>query len=292
METKTVAGYFFHAADTIAFNGTTEWVDLKPERRDHLGSCGSIDLPKNRKHYPRIRRDITERTGYNYLEIIFVIERSLHDGQTEHAKERFLQVFELMQTHYKRVDIHLLLLDMQFLHDDPFNLVEGDHNANLDKFTEWRRKQHTITDEKWDRTDNSILFLDDKYFGNPTVGLAWIGTMCELMSTAIVSDHRNQVGAVAATASHELGHNYGMNHDTVGNDASEDCYCEAGDQQCIMAGVVSWEIPNQWSKCSRNILREKLTDHGCLHDKPPPGFLFGDPNCGNGMLNYCISKSQ
>jgi len=51
----------------------------------------------------------------------------------------------------------------------------------------------------------------------------------------IVKDHSPLVGPVATTVAHEMGHNFGLTHDT------EDCGCP--DDRCIMAsssGYVCW----------------------------------------------------
>ena len=73
--------------------------------------------------------------------------------------------------------------------------------------------------------------------------------MCNQMSTGIVAADQNNVAAVAATASHELGHNYGMSHDTE-NDPNQACQCADGANKCIMSAIISQQTPSSWSDCS------------------------------------------
>ena len=109
------------------------------------------------------------------------------------------------------------------------------------------------------------------------VGKAWTDSMCGEYATGIISDHSDDAEAVAATASHEMGHNYGMSHD------SAECDCNAGDNQCLMTAVIGWNPPTQWSSCSKTVLKQGLDDHKCMHDQPPPNLLYGPPQCGNGI---------
>ena len=93
------------------------------------------------------------------------------------------------------------------------------------------------------------------------VGKAHTDSMCGEWATGIISNHSNDVEAVAATASHEMGHNYGMNHD------SDSCQCDSGDDQCLMTAVIGWNPPTEWSSCSRQVLKNKLDEHTCMHDR-------------------------
>jgi len=46
-----------------------------------------------------------------------------------------------------------------------------------------------------------------------TIGIAFVGTMCTSFSTGVTQDTRSSVASVGATATHELGHNFDMEHD-------------------------------------------------------------------------------
>ena len=66
-------------------------------------------------------------------------------------------------------------------------------------------------------------------FDSGVVGKALKGPICTYQySGGVNMDHSSSVGLVATTVAHEMGHNFGMEHDT-----EDDCKCP--DSRCIMA---------------------------------------------------------
>lgn len=70
-----------------------------------------------------------------------------------------------------------------------------------------------------------------------------MGAICfSGQSGGIASDYSLTVGIVAATVAHEIGHNFGMDHDT------DDCKCEG--KHCMMHPKDARVIIFEWSSCS------------------------------------------
>ncbi|KAI4460526.1 adam a disintegrin and metalloprotease domain [Holotrichia oblita] len=114
-------------------------------------------------------------------------------------------------------------------------------------------------------------------FNNGVVGKALKGPICTYQfSGGVNNNHSPVIGLVATTIAHEMGHNFGMEHDT------NECACP--EDRCIMAPSSSSVAPKHWSNCSVEYLALAF-EHGmdyCLRNKPKS--LFGTSVCGNGFV--------
>lgn len=109
------------------------------------------------------------------------------------------------------------------------------------------------------------------------IGKALKGPICTYeYSGGVSTDHSPIISVVATTIAHEMGHNFGMEHDT------EDCKCP--DTRCIMSASSSSIAPTHWSECSIDQLNFALHQgmNHCLRNVPK--HLFESPTCGNGFV--------
>lgn len=95
-------------------------------------------------------------------------------------------------------------------------------------------------------------------------------------SGGVSMEHSQIVGVVATTVAHEMGHNFGMEHDTP------DCKCK--EDKCIMSASSTSIVPRYWSSCSVDQLNVAFSRgmNYCLRNKPTK--LFDSPQCGNGFV--------
>ena len=291
-ENRQVSGTF-SGSGLFVFNGTNYGsshtsVDMKKAVYDSPGACEGAETPASKaKTKHRNRRGAGEKT---YLELVFVVSSEIwqsFDQDNKKVRKHFKEVYNIMAEHYRQVRINLLLLDVMITTEDPFDLVKENHGKNLELFSDWRKKPRkgSSSAKRFDRADSIIHFIPRNKFKGSTIGLAYTDVMCNPWSVAIVAADQNNAAAVAATASHELGHNYGMHHDKE-NDPDTSCECSDGSHKCIMSAIISNDTPSKWSTCSREVL-ESMQDevsHSCLKDQPSADLLFGNPVCGNGII--------
>merc|ERR1719362_2662974 len=89
------------------------------------------------------------------------------------------------------------------------------------------------------------------------------------------SKHSNYAAVVA----HEIGHNFGMGHDSNNNACPESGF--------IMEAVGDSQASNTFSECSVDYITTYFNsvyavEGECLENSPT--MVFGDPVCGNGLV--------
>lgn len=128
--------------------------------------------------------------------------------------------------------------------------------------------------------DNHIL-LTGYDFEAYCVGYAGVSSMCTISRSGSINMCKTEsLNRCAAIVSHEMGHNFGMRHDSSGNSCPE--------RGNIMNAVGSNSIfPTIFSSCSATYINSFFTNaypvNGeCLENEP--SHRWGDPMCGDGFV--------
>lgn len=126
-------------------------------------------------------------------------------------------------------------------------------------------------------------------FDTTTVGVAWRGALCDRYFSAGLSEGRVGVTTDSLIAAHEIGHNFGAEHD--GQDGSS---CESEPEIFIMAPSVSGN--DQFSACSISVMQAEAAAASCVAALPAVdvGIQPDDPAAtvllgANTDINYEVS---
>nr|XP_034837294.1 disintegrin and metalloproteinase domain-containing protein 12-like isoform X1 [Maniola hyperantus] len=234
----------------------------------------------------RYKRDTSEDTEVRgpfnvnkqsrYVELVLVADNGEYraNGENIHTVHRQLKdVANIINSVYAPLNIFIALVGVVVWTEQDRIRLEDDGDATLTHFLTYRRE--TLLNEI--PNDNAHL-LTRKKFENGVVGKALKGPICTYQySGGVAANHSEVIGLVATTIAHEMGHNFGMEHDT-----ETDCKCQ--DEKCIMSPSSTSITPTHWSDCSLRSLAlsfERGMDY-CLRNKPKR--LFDSPTCGNGFV--------
>uniref|UniRef100_A0A098LWW8 Metalloproteinase, ADAM28-like protein n=1 Tax=Opheodrys aestivus TaxID=186591 RepID=A0A098LWW8_9SAUR len=187
---------------------------------------------------------------------------------------RVFDIVNYINVVYKVLNTHIALVGLEIWSDEDKIEVHPTAGVSLDRFSKWR--ETVLLKRK--RNDNAQL-LTGIDFSGPTVGLAFVGTMCSSsFSTGVIQDHSNNPISIGATMAHEMGHNFGMEHD------SDLCTCNAG--TCIMTAQQSYNPPKDFSSCSfqeyQNYIMSKTPQ--CIINRPSIKDIVSPPVCGNDFV--------
>ncbi|MGH0123910.1 UNVERIFIED_CONTAM: hypothetical protein FKN15_046763 [Acipenser sinensis] len=229
----------------------------------------------------RRKRD-TQRTT-KYVELIIVADNREFQRQgkdVEKVKQRLIEVANYVDKFYRPLNIRVALVGLEVWSDTDKCSITQDPFTTLHEFLDWRKLK--LLPQK--PHDNAQL-VSGVYFQGTTIGMAPIMSMCTAeQSGGIVMDHSENPLGAAVTLAHELGHNFGMNHDTP----ERGCNCRVSPDKggCIMTPSTGYPFPTVFSSCSKKDLDVSL-EKGvgmCLFNMPEVKMLYGGQKCGNGYV--------
>ncbi|XP_054654875.1 disintegrin and metalloproteinase domain-containing protein 12 isoform X2 [Dunckerocampus dactyliophorus] len=218
-----------------------------------------------------------------YVELIIVADNREFQKQgkdLEKVKQRLAEIANYVDKFYRALNIRVALVGLEVWSDHDKCPVTQDPFATLHEFLDWRKFKLLPH-----RPHDNAQLISGVYFQGTTIGMAPIMSMCTAeQSGGIVMDHSENPLGAAVTLAHELGHNFGMNHDTP----ERGCGCRMTVDRggCIMTPSTGYPFPTVFSTCSKKDLAASL-EKGvgmCLYNMPEVKVLYGGQKCGNGYV--------
>nr|XP_020493347.2 LOW QUALITY PROTEIN: A disintegrin and metalloproteinase with thrombospondin motifs 7 [Labrus bergylta] len=253
------------------------------------GTCGvqtyshqSVeDIERERERWEhrqqRRRKRIRQRSvsKEKWVETLVVADPKMVEHHGSKAVESYiLAVMNIVASLFSDASIgnaiNIVVVRLILLEKDEDDLKITHHADNsLNSFCKWQKKLNMKGDEHSLHHDVAVLLTRKDICASinipcETLGLSHIAGMCQSHRSCSISEDTGL--PLAFTVAHELGHNFGIQHDGNGND------CEPiGKRPFVMSPQLLYgtSLP-RWSRCSRQYITRFL-DRGwgwCLDDAP------------------------
>ncbi|KAG8551140.1 hypothetical protein GDO81_003979, partial [Engystomops pustulosus] len=167
----------------------------------------------------------------------------------DRVKHRLLEMANYVDKFFRPLKIRVALVGVEIWSDADKCSITQDPFTTLHEFLDWRK----------------LTLLPQKPHDNAQL------------------DHSDNPLGGAVTLAHEIGHNFGMNHDTLERGCNCKGYNKGG---CIMTPSTAYPFPTVFSSCSKKDLDSSL-EKGvgmCLYNMPEVTESLGEQKCGNGYV--------
>ncbi|XP_055908941.1 disintegrin and metalloproteinase domain-containing protein 12 isoform X2 [Eupeodes corollae] len=222
-----------------------------------------------------IRGPFNANKHSSFVELVIVVDIKVYKSLGENMKKvhrHCKDLANIVNALYEPLNIFIALVGVVVWNEANEIDFSQDGDVTLKNFLHYRRTKLAVNHPN----DNAQLLTKEPFNGG-VVGKALKGPICTYEYSGGVSmEHSQIVAVVAATMAHEMGHNFGMEHDTP------DCRCP--EEKCIMSASSTSVVPHYWSSCSIDQLNVAFSRgmNYCLRNKPTK--LFDSPQCGNGFV--------
>ncbi|KAK2820733.1 hypothetical protein Q5P01_023692 [Channa striata] len=268
--------------------GQSESGDHAVYRQEHVKINGS-NMLYDQDQGPRLAGLFRSRSWktqpvagpQKFVELFVVVDNTEYKKYGSDTRSRILGAVNHIDKLYQRLNIRIMLVGLEIWTYRDYINVDTNSENTLDNFLAW----HQADLLQRTKHDNA-QFVTGKDFDTDTVGLANKFAMCTENSAGVNQDHHDNLIGLASTIAHEMGHNFGMSHDTA------DCMCGSyRGESCIMAAKLKTEeqaFPQFFSSCSKEQLAEFMErgQPSCL-DRPSSSMkiIRVGPSCGNALLD-------